>query len=508
VAIAVRLMLQTEEYEDAGVGIVISRRPFILLVPDHVLTLMEQGVDTILVDDREFTNARRLLAPALAKDHLALLQLGGRDLKHVAPVRLPRSPVDLSIGRPIRVISAGSTSRFGTVAEIQMHGEQWSVVTDVDVRPGESGSALMVGNELAGVCQGRVTTDQGGRAVAVPLSCDALRELRRVRNRRRVRTLTVLTSLLLIAALGFGAIAVRSSTTFALAGVEVEDSMVTARNGQSLTFRPTWTQTFETPIFTHSLIAGEPGEEPTHLGVGTIPKETVDGAFILLNQLGNEVWRYSVPQGECIYEDEGEVYDLFLVTHIVPYDLDQDDEQELLVVFVHSNFYPTKLMAFEMTGEILAEYWHPGYFRTIAIGSVGDPTSAPMIVVSASNNRIQDTWWHPQTLFAFDGLNISGQAPPYTGVKGRSIDREPGSELWYRVIENIDGETLRAKCREISIGDYTGDGLHEIRAATTDGRFYYLDESGETLWTDLGDKWLQEFGEIPAPGLTILPLAR
>jgi len=506
---AVRLIVRSKEYEDAGVGIAISRRPFILLVPDHVLTVMEQGADTILVDDQEFPDARRLPAPALAEDHLALLQLGGKALKNVAPARLPRSPVDLTIGRPIRMISVGSTSRFGTVAEIQMHGEQWSVVTDVDVRPGESGSALMVGDELAGVCQGRVTTDQGGRAVAVPLSCDALRELRTVRNRRGVRTLTVLTSLLLIAALGFGAIAVRSSTTFALAGVEVEEgsSTITARNGQVLTFRSSWSRAFETRIRRFEMISPEVGGEPSHVAVGTIPEDGTNGAFILLDELGAELWRYSVPDGECIYQSSSKTYDLYLVDLIYCEDPDADGENELLVVFVHDHHEPCKLVVFEFSGEIIAEYWHPGYIRTMAVGSVGDPASPPLVVVSSSNNAIKTSWWNPQTLFAFDGLNISGQAPPYEGASGPPAALAEGTEVWYRILHNIDPERLRALIYKIDIDDYSGDGRNEIRAATSDGRFYYVNEHGDTLWVERADRWYQEFDDAtPPPPLTVFPL--
>jgi len=509
VATAVRLVLQSQDVEDTGIGIVIARQPLVLLVPEHVLVLLEEGIDAVLVDGETFTEARRLPAPALEKDHLALIQLGRKGLKNLMPVRLPRKPIELKTGQPIRVVGTEPSPKRGSIAEILSRGDGHSVITDIDIRPGESGSALMIGDELVGICQGRKTTDEGGRAVGVPLSPDALRELRRVRNRRRVRTLTVLTSLLLAAVLAIGGVAVRSSVTFALAGLEIDEdkTMITVQNAHLLTFRPSWSRTFETGIFTSTMIARTPGGVPECVGVGTKPEGMIDGAFVLLDENGRELWRYSVPQGECIYKDEGEVYDLFLVTHIVPYDLDGDGEQELIVVFVHNNFYPTKMMVFEMSGEILAEYWHPGYFRTIAVGPVGDPDSSPMVVISGSNNRIQDTWWHPQTLFAFRGLDISGQAPPYTGVKGRAADLAPGSELWYRVFQNVDGEVLRAKCRGISIGDYTGDGRHEIRATTTDGRFYYLNGEGETLWIDIGDRWLQEFGDMPALPLIMMPLA-
>jgi len=504
----VHTVIRADDCEDTGVGIVVSRRPLTLLVPSHLILLVEQGrAESVLINGKVFPTAKIMPSRALQGDHLALLRLSGGTAR-ASHVKLPRRSRRLTEGQQIALIGADGSSHRGRVADIIERGDGMSVVTDINVEPGASGSPLYVGDALAGVCQGRASTGDVGCAVVVPLTDESIVELRNVQNRRRVRWLGILGCVVAIGLALIAVTALRSSTSFALAGIHVEEGSrtVEATNGQKLTFRPAWSRTFETRIFTSALISETPGGSPTHVGVGTTPKGTVDGAFVLLNEQGREVWRYSVPQGECIYEDEGEVYDLFLATHIVPYDLEGDGEQEILVVFVHNNFYPTKLMIFEMSGEILAEYWHPGYFRTIAIGSVGDPSSDPMIVVSASNNRIQDTWWHAQTLFAFDGLHIAGQAPPYTGTRGRDADRESGTELWYRVLQNIDGEVLRAKCREIDIGDYTGDGSHEIRAATTDGRFYYLNEVGETLWIDVGDRWLQNFGGIPAPELTVLSL--
>jgi len=508
VTTAVRVVLQSQDVEDTGVGVVISRQPLTLLVPDHVLVLLEENVDSILVDDEEFTEARRLPAPALAKDHLALLQLGRKGLKNISPVRLPRFPATFGVGRPIRVIGTEPPPKRGSVAEILRRGEELSVITNIDIQPGESGSALMIGEELVGVCQGRVTTDGVGRAVAVPISQDGLRELRRVRNRRRARTLTVLTSLLLVATLSVVAVAVRSSITFELAAIDVEEGSptITAQNGQSLTFRSTWSQTFDTPIRRFDMISPVAGGDPSHVAVGTIPEDRTNGAFILLDERGDELWRYSVPDGECIYQSPSKTYDLYLVDRIYCEDPDADGENELLIVFVHDHHEPCKLVVFEFSGEIIGEYWHPGYIRTMAVGSVGDPDSPPLVVASSSNNAIKTSWWNPQTLFAFDGLNISGQAPPYKGGAGPPEVLAKATEIWYRILHNIDPERVRGLIYRIDIGDYSGDGRNEIRAATSDGRFYYVDEDGETLWVERADRWYQEFGDAAPPPLSILPL--
>lgn len=83
---------------------------------------------------------------------------------------------------------------------------------------------------------------------------------------------------------------------------------------------------------------------------------------------------------------------------------------------------------------------------------------------------------------------------------------EPRTELWCRVLESIDPETLRATIYRIDVDNLDEDGRTWIRAAASDGRFYYLDEHGETLRIELADRWLKDFGDASAPALSELPL--
>ncbi|MCK5828451.1 hypothetical protein KAH43_08015, partial [Candidatus Bipolaricaulota bacterium] len=184
-------------------------------------------------------------------------------------------------------------------------------------------------------------------------------------------------------------------------------------------------------------------------------------------------------------------------------DLDQDGITELLVVFVHTHFFPCKLVVFSMSGDILAEYWHPGYIRTIDTGKVGKSEDV-LVVVSASNNALKTDFWNPQTLFAFRGLDISGQAPPYTGTVGDSTTLAPGRELWTWVIVNVDPLSLRAKCTNFNITDVDGNGLNEIEAPLSDRRFYYFNEFGDVLDVQVGDSWERDFPNTAPPPLVEL----
>jgi hypothetical protein len=182
-------------------------------------------------------------------------------------------------------------------------------------------------------------------------------------------------------------------------------------------------------------------------------------------------------------------------------DLDQDGSNDVLAAFVHNHHEPCKLVAFDGNGTILGEYWHPGYIRTIGSGPVG-PNGDMLVVASASNNALANDWWNPQTIFAFRGTDIAGQGPPYDylGAANRP-DIPHGSELWYKVILNPDPERIRAKCTEIDIRDFNGDGVNDIQAVLNDGRFYWLDEDGTTLSIKLGDFFRRDFPGVEPPPL-------
>jgi len=508
---AVRVVVRSPDSEDRGVGIVIARRPLTVLVPSHLIVLLEDGDATsIIVESTEYPRAAILATPSLQSDHLTILRFGRRGSRDLANIRLPKRPFRLTPGQSVSLCGpAGDDPRErpGRVVDVRERGDGTSVLTDIEVTHGESGSAVLVSDRLAGICQGMTADGDAGTAIAVPLSVGSLTELRRIRRRVRIRAYSAALTALLAVAIAFGAFGLHSWRSFRLAGIEVQEdgSYVAAHNERIVTIWRTWHRSFETPIRRAELIPEDASGAAAFVAIGTIPRDEHNGAFVLLDRFGEEVWRYAVPDGECIYSTEEEVFDRYLVDRIYQADLTADGAPELLVVFVHDHFFPCKLVVFDLAGEILAEYWHPGYIRTIGIGQVGEEPT-PLVVVSASNNRLKTDWWNPQTVFAFRGLEIAGQAPPYTGTHGSDAALRRGPELWYRVIENIDPELKRAKCYDIDIVDSNGDGAPDIRASLSDGRFYYLDEHGTEQRVDVGDQFLRDFAGIEPPPLTAYPL--
>lgn len=501
-----RVVIQAVDYQDSGIGIVVARQPLALLVPSHLIELVEQGqARAITINGIKYEDATILPTPALQRDHLSIIQFRKKRPRDLTSAHLPRRSVQL---RPCQSIAlqrlAPESHTTGKILDVRERGDGVSVITNIEVSAGDSGSPLLVSGQLAGVCQGMIHREGIGTAVAVPLSHDSLSELRKLRHRYQTSLLSVLCAALFAVVVMFGGFALYSSRTFSLASIEVPEdgSMVLARNAHALTLRPSWSRSFDTPI-RHSLaFSSQVGGDRNRIAVGTAYKDGMNGAINLLDSRGNTVWSYSVPDGECVYSTTELTFDGYLVDIIHIADLNEDGLNELLVAFVHARLEACKLLVFDLSGEILAEYWHPGPIQTIATGRVGEANEV-MVVMSASNNALKTDWWNPQTLYAFRGLEIAGQGPPYDylGAGGGGAYVSPGNELWYYIIINIDPDFVRADCYEIDISDFDGDGVNEIQAALTDGRVYYLDESGVQMRIELDDQFHRDFPDVAPPPL-------
>lgn len=503
----VRVVVQAANCQDSGIGIVIARHPLTLLVPSHVIELVSEGRSKgIQINGVNYENAKILPAQALQRDHLSVLQFPKRTHRDLSPAHLPKRGLLFTPGQPIslqRVSSESSAS--GRVVDVREHGQGKSIITDIEVSTGDSGSPLLVSGKLAAICQGMIQNEGSGNAVAVPLSSDSLAELKRVGRRHRVSVVGTLLAIFMTAFLSLVGFALYSSTSFTLAGVEVsqDGNSVTATNAQAITLHSSWTKPFYPTIRESLALASKTGGNLDRVAIGTNCGDDVGGSFTLLDSRGHQRWSYAVPNGECIYSTETVAYNNFLVGGIYTADLNQDGHTELLVTFMHDHFFPCKLVVFSMAGDILAEFWHPGYIRTIVASKVAESDDI-LVIASASNNRLKTDFWNPQTLFAFRGLDISGQAPPYTGTSGSPSELAPSHELWTWVIVNVDPLLKRAICSSFNIVDTNGDGIDDIQAVLSDGRFYNLSESGEVLSVDWGDRYDEMFPDGPVPALVEL----
>ncbi len=508
-------------FVDCGVGIVIARRPLTLLAPTHVVALLESDMPAeIRINGAPLDLPEVLPTAGLNADHLVLLRFATKKQLPFRPIDLPRRPKIVVEGSSAWVCiptDGSERTRDGRAVHVEREEGGTSILTDIRIKQGESGSPLFVNGALAGVVQGYRggEREEGGEAVALPLTSRHLGELIHERQALRMRRLLKRTAIvsacaaiLVLAVLGL-------SSRFSIGAISLSEDgrSITVKNASSLSLRGSWSRSLDNEIMTYTALASSIAGSVDRVAVGTLYEDGRDGRVVMLDKLGRQLWEYSVPDGECIYATASDSYNGYLVVLLHVVDLDSNGSNEIVAVFVHNHYFPSKLVALDLEGTVIAEYWHPGYIRTVASGKLG-PAQEMYLVLSSSNNRLSETSDHPQTLFCVSATDVSGQAPPYTGS-----DYPVGSELWYYVIPWFSPDTFtteqasleismrRPKCYEIDFTDVDGDGDQEVRAATTDGRFYELDEFGHVLGIDAADRYVQAFGERPVPELVPVQLA-
>ena len=512
-----QLSIESPEFVDTAVCLVVRRKPFTVLVPSHALTALEEGLArSIRIDGHRRIGAEIVPCAVLERDHLSLVRFHGKAPACLAPARFPRVPVAAIPGQNATLIGPSKDSHqrhTGRLVEAKLQGSHVTLRTDIAVVPGQSGSPLFVQQRLCGICMGREREDH---AVAVLLSHEGLRELRRLQSEwvRGLLPVSVCLATLALAAvsiplaagvlaLGLILLAIRSWTGFSLAGVEGPPNKpsprglyvdtITASNGHAFTLRRTWRRTFATCISWWTLFPSRVGGESDHIAVGTRNEEGTAAYVHLLDRRGRLRWKYTVPDGECVYNGD-ESFDGYHVYRVYAADLTGDGRSEIIAIFIHNNWYPCKLVVFDLDGRILGEYWHPGFLRIVGVGTVGD-SQEPILVATGNNNRFRDSSpVNPQAVFAFRGARLRGQGPPYTGCA------PCGNELWYYLVPSTV-EGVKIECAEILFTDCNGDGHNEIRIQTEDGRYYYLDADGHVLWTDVGDDFLRRYGHDNVPDL-------
>ena len=502
----VGIEFETDAYTEKCVGIVIKSKPLIIIVPQHAAQSIEDGVVlTTMVDGIAFSNVDVLTDAHLAGVHLTALQLVNPDRQQTwSPLPMPRKANQVLPGDSVSIQTRegderAAKSRQGRAVSIMTDLDGSSIETDIPIEHGQSGSPILQQGRLCGIVQGQKSRSGSENvALGIPLNTGALKQLRQLQQVKWKKLAARALLILLIAALPFGLFQMMGNRSYPIEGVEVLDDRqtVTVRRNAAFPARSSWTYLVDTKVFTVEPIASSVLGSHDLIAIGSAATPDGNGYLALLSSSGKLLWTYSIPEGECIYQGNDES-DWFSATHIYPSDLDLDGKNELIVAFAHMTWRPAKLMVFELDGTILAEYWHPGYVRTILSGPIGE-NGLPITVISASNNSLQFSWWNPQVVFAFEGLEISGQGPEPEFGNSRS------SHLWYWVITNLDSDVVRAKAYGLAFIDYNGDGNTEVRASLTDGRFYYFSSAGEIVGTAAGDIYRRDYGNTPFPDLMTL----
>ena len=187
----VNVSIKSKLTEDRGVGIVIVRHPMTLLVPLHLITALDDDPTAQLaVNGYVYAQTTVSSSPELERDELALIRLRGPRRGAFGPIRIPRREVRLRPGQKIAISAAANSAnpvRLGAIVEVRERTHGTTVVTDIEVEHGDSGSALLVNRQLVAVCQGMVPNEHGGVAIAMPLSARTLEQLWKLRRRSFLR---------------------------------------------------------------------------------------------------------------------------------------------------------------------------------------------------------------------------------------------------------------------------------------------------------------------------------
>jgi len=210
----VNVAILSQHTEDRGVGIVVIKTPLTLIVPLHLITTLDEDPTARLkVNGDAYEKATVLTTHELERDELALIRVRGRRRSTFGSIRIPRREVRLKPGQTIALGGASSSKeplRMGTIVEVRERSQGTTVVTDIEIEPGASGSALIINRQLVAVCQGMLPNGKGGVAIAMPLSTSALERLWRLRRQSFLRRGLPL-ALSLLAAVGLALIGLLAS---------------------------------------------------------------------------------------------------------------------------------------------------------------------------------------------------------------------------------------------------------------------------------------------------------
>ena len=181
----IELCVNSTEFNKMGTAIVLSRQPFRLLVPLHLIMAIEDGsAQDVTIENTVFRNIIPISSPLLEQHELAVLQINQPAPYHLRAIRLGRKcwvdayPGQCGVLITPRLLS--SHCRSGPVQTVHSDGKATIAVIDVPVVAGDSGSAVFVDGTFAGIVQGRQATEEGSKAIAVLFSSKVAEELRQL----------------------------------------------------------------------------------------------------------------------------------------------------------------------------------------------------------------------------------------------------------------------------------------------------------------------------------------
>lgn len=298
-----------------------QRSPLTLIVPSHLVVAFEEDGDAQLAINGTFYSHTRLLSCAeMETDQLSLIRVRGRRRSPpLRPIRIPQCAVYLKPGQTIELGGSELSDvsvRKGSVVEVRERGQGTTLITDIEVQPGDSGSAVIRNRQLVAVCQGMLPNRGKGVAIAIPLTTESLRYLWRMQRlprqtflRRGLPTIIAIGVALVLGVLGAlhedsrpslepGPPTVLSDSSNVNDPI-IPDSRSSPQDGSSKLALPLWPRLFDPGINQRSEesapgaasieVRNIDGKSVPTLVWETDPRNTVDVSYDLDQPLGSDV---------------------------------------------------------------------------------------------------------------------------------------------------------------------------------------------------------------------------
>jgi len=209
--------------------------------------------------------------------------------------------------------------------------------------------------------------------------------------------------------------------------------------------------------------------------------QNVSGRLILFDKRGcvldeYNTWKPTIYKGSSDGKQSR-------VTDLQVADLTGDGKMEILVLSRDEYWYSSRLSILEIEKNRFKEvsiYWNPGFLYKLYIDDVNGDGIKEVVCVG-TNNDLQNIYplnFNTNIAIAFNGSNISGQAPPWFG------NESPGTELWYYFLNK--GDNLRTIDQIRLQEDFNKDGVRDFQICLNNSCSWYVDYIGDILGTCYG----------------------
>ncbi|MBN2280937.1 MAG: hypothetical protein JXQ65_10175 [Candidatus Marinimicrobia bacterium] len=111
------------------------------------------------------------------------------------------------------------------------------------------------------------------------------------------------------------------------------------------------------------------------------------GTVYYYNYNGKMKWKFD--NHKKMYFGDDEFSDNYYGRWIFTHDFDNDGNKSIITYFANSPYYPSRLIKFDIEGNILGEYWNSGSFNSVNLLDIDDD-GIDEILFSGTNNQYND----------------------------------------------------------------------------------------------------------------------